>query len=982
MCSLVRFASFTNMVRNVDEQKDGGFVITHSGLEIETSDVYDLITLIDEETDELIRNPPINRQVIIRRRFTVNSFVHVGVSGSVAYASGGGIRFPFEKTFEMVNVNDVDSLYREILDWAENYSFVNSADSGRVEEVKIIFIPENGGGCNQRHKDTLMRHENEVFLNVRGEDGECFFRCIKQLIPGLKRVSSTTVLPYRVKMGLGFGEQVPVSTAIEHFPSIAIFDAASGTVHGLAESELMLMLLDGHYYLKKGQVFTRMCDHCKQVYVRRHVCRKEKFRQCVSCGLHHDDSERCNVARASYYQSMICGKQSTIFPPKKKAKCGDEGAVEEIEEADRRLFDSVIHYDIETYPEPGHSIHTPYAVGYAMDECSEVYFFCGDNCMERFADNVLFHAERVRKDNGALYVNAFNGSRFDHFMLVKVMIQKGVVFDDFKISNGAIVFARFKNIFLIDIAKHTLGSLRNNLKEFGCVIQKGDFDHSKASRWEDMSIRLREDCINYLRSDVQGLQHIYLILSKGIWEEYGFDMKHYISVGHLSYSIWMEKVREKFVIFKPSPMQEDHFRGSVYGGRCYKTRHEFKSTQYDDYFNGLVDFDGVDDYIVDLDVVSLYPTAMSNYAYPTGMCREVRDITQVETVLRTSGKFPFMGIYYVAFKPNVNLQHAILPVRVKGSLKWDLKAGQGWYTTVDIENAVKYGYSIELIRGWEWVRSDFIFKEYISELYKKKSGAQKGSVKYAVAKLFLNSIYGKMIQKPVYYDNVWAEKLDDFYSFYEGHRVTELEYIGDLLYIGGIPKRQLGKKISKPSHLGAFILSYSRRVMLEYIVKCNPYFEYYTPSIRIKHDFLYTDTDSLHVRATDACEQNGELGGITNDLGCNAKIIRAIYIAPKLYMLEYVTRDSMEPKYHYRGKGVDMKCLNPEVFEKMLAQGIISTHRDFSMKRIHTKRNRKQLEYPHFSIIHQDWDKTVRELNKIPWRGREFLPDGGSVPLK
>ncbi|KAI3655384.1 hypothetical protein MP638_003990, partial [Amoeboaphelidium occidentale] len=50
---------------------------------------------------------------------------------------------------------------------------------------------------------------------------------------------------------------------------------------------------------------------------------------------------------------------------------------------------------------------------------------------------------------------------------------------------------------------------------------------------------------------------------------------------------------------------------------------------------------------------------------------------------------------------------------------------------------------------------------------------------------------------------------------------------------------------------------------------------------------------------------NNEIGGISDDLGDNCKILYGGWVAPKLYFLEYVEKqgDVEEIKYHLRGKG-------------------------------------------------------------------------------
>ncbi len=59
---------------------------------------------------------------------------------------------------------------------------------------------------------------------------------------------------------------------------------------------------------------------------------------------------------------------------------------------------------------------------------------------------------------------------------------------------------------------------------------------------------------------------------------------------------------------------------------------------------------------------------------------------------------------------------AILPRKVEGRLKWDLKDSEGVYNSVDIDNALTHGYQIEVLEGYYWEKTDMVFDEYIQYL--------------------------------------------------------------------------------------------------------------------------------------------------------------------------------------------------------------------------------------------------------------------------
>ena len=77
----------------------------------------------------------------------------------------------------------------------------------------------------------------------------------------------------------------------------------------------------------------------------------------------------------------------------------------------------IVHYDIETHTRAGADnmrVHTPYIVGYVDNINNSFRYFAGSDCMEQFIQH-LFTYKSMKK----VYINAFNGSKFDHYEFVK-----------------------------------------------------------------------------------------------------------------------------------------------------------------------------------------------------------------------------------------------------------------------------------------------------------------------------------------------------------------------------------------------------------------------------------------------------------------------------------------------------------------------------------------------------------------------------------
>ena len=94
------------------------------------------------------------------------------------------------------------------------------------------------------------------------------------------------------------------------------------------------------------------------------------------------------------------------------------------------------------------------------------------------------------------------------------------------------------------------------------------------------------------------------------------------------------------------------------------------------------------------------------------------------------------------------------------------------------------------------------------------------------------------------------------------------------------------QQIKKPCQLGAFVLSYSREIMLNYMKIIDPTLK--------THVFSYTDTDSLHImgehykKFKELGMIKDSLGYLDNDIKKDGIIIYENNLGPKNYIYEYI----------------------------------------------------------------------------------------------
>lgn len=145
-------------------------------------------------------------------------------------------------------------------------------------------------------------------------------------------------------------------------------------------------------------------------------------------------------------------------------------------------------------------------------------------------------------------------------------------------------------------------------------------------------------------------------------------------------------------------------------------------------------------------------------------------------------------------------------------------------TSVDLEMLKKY-YNfgkITSLRGIKFQCSNKIFKEYIDH-YRSMKENNTGA-KRQIAKLFLNSLYGKFGAKRYYRDSYFKLNEDGFEE-----RVLLDKY------------ENKGAGVNSYPAMASFITAYARQITIE-------------SAIANYETFVYADTDSLHLATTDQLE--------------------------------------------------------------------------------------------------------------------------------
>ena len=360
----------------------------------------------------------------------------------------------------------------------------------------------------------------------------------------------------------------------------------------------------------------------------------------------------------------------------------------------------------------------------------------------------------------------------------------------------------------------------------------------------------------------------------------------------------------------------------------------------------------------DFDAVSLYPSAMwdensiyprdeTGYAFTRDMNDELVEKFNNQTFNKGSA---ILKIKYYNPK-NLIVQH--IPIKEKEK-KIEINRMRNGYiidtlTSVDIQEIVKIGGKvIDIYEGIIFKENFKVgpFRRVIDKLFalRQKYKDENNDVMQLIVKFLMNSLYGENIRKDI--EEKFSCKSEAWMMSEYDERVKEYWKISGINYIvrmiDDVGLEDEIKKINTmPLHLGAFVLSNSKRIMNNFIHAIDGFYT---------NDVYYTGTDSLYIenKYWDKLEKAGLVGKNLlqgkNDYK-DGGIFYGLFLAPKIN-----------------------DCLTLNKY------GVIDEHKTFKgFTNVSNNLDRKE----YFKMA--DGDKLVA---KIPLSWKKSYSQGGIIPHK
>lgn len=488
--------------------------------------------------------------------------------------------------------------------------------------------------------------------------------------------------------------------------------------------------------------------------------------------------------------------------------------------------------------------------------------------------------ERISRQNATCY---FHNLKFDGHFLLDWLLNNGykhitgdTLYEDGTFKTLISDMGKFYSItvrwfngfsaeFRDSLKKLPMG-VRRIASSFNLPMSKGDLDYETYREPGHILTAEEED---YLRRDVSIIAHaMQEIINAGMKKlTVASDaLAEYKQLNGMAY------FNNMFPVF--SQGMDAEIRRAYRGGFTYA----------DDRFKGRILGSGIV-----LDVNSLYPSVMKNYAIPYGMPKFSRGYVE------PTKEYPLV-IFSVTFTAKLKPNH-IPCIQIKGSnlflgteyLKEIVEPTTLMVTNVDWDLFNDH-YDIEVLAyggGWMFRAASGLFDSYIdkwSEVKIRETGGKR-----EIAKLHLNSLYGKFASNP----NVTS-------------KIPVLE--------NGIVKLVRGEPETRPpvyTAAGVFITAYARDITIR--------------SAQANYDvFAYADTDSLHL-LTDTVPDSIEVH--PSKLGAwkfEYAFKNAYYIRPKAYLelMSYKMKGdekdySVDGKYENRIAGLPVDVSSSLTFDDL-----------------------------------------------------------------
>lgn len=425
---------------------------------------------------------------------------------------------------------------------------------------------------------------------------------------------------------------------------------------------------------------------------------------------------------------------------------------------DDKNNNNFVSCDIETYNTSGNDSNlVPYLIAiYDGYENHSFYLTDYNNSNDMIIDciNRLCDIAQIRQEaklGKTLYVYFHNLAHFDSLFIMKsvMSIDKNNSFTPI-FNNGKLIsfkyvrnFSESKHINLVFYdSLQLLPSSLAKLAEFfnDDKGQKGIFNHTLIN--ENNLLEYKNEAIKYCNQDCYSLYEILSRFNELIWDKWKVNIIKYPTISSLAFSIFRTHyIGDNKIPMIGGDMFTDIKLGYTGGStEMFIPLFEGKESAKN-YVEANIDrvakaVDHEELFLYYYDINSLYPFIMASTELPCG------SITYFEgNILKY--KKDAIGFYYCKVTTPISLKHPIIQIHHNNRTVSPLGSFEGMFYSKEIENAIKLGYKFEVLWGYTFSDRKIIFKDYVDSLYDLRLSYDKKHPMNLIAKLLMNSLYGR-----------------------------------------------------------------------------------------------------------------------------------------------------------------------------------------------------------------------------------------------
>jgi hypothetical protein len=267
----------------------------------------------------------------------------------------------------------------------------------------------------------------------------------------------------------------------------------------------------------------------------------------------------------------------------------------------------------------------------------------------------------------------------------------------------------------------------------------------------------------------------------------------------------------------------------------------------------------------------------------------------------------------------------------------------------EMKNAIKYGYKFEILWGYKFKPKN-IFKEYVQNLYTLKLRFPKTNPLNYIAKLLLNSLYGRFGMIDKFPDITIFDNLKAYEIFLDKHS-------DDL-----IDQKDLGTKIMvqhrsemKDQLTSLYGYLETHNINIAIAAAITAYARIHMSQFKNNPDFIlyYSDTDSIYINKP--LPEYLVSDKILGQMKLENVLTKGIFLAPKVY---YLITENNDVIYKVKGLSHNVE-LTLKDFENLL-------FKQSSLKKIQTKWL-KNITKGNISILNEIYTLKITDNKRKLW---------------